>query len=157
MEDPTTVHPGMALAETDERAWQGKVWQKGKGHRSRAMDAANRLGHEVLVSWQCAGSNTYNSTSFATAQQFDQFMRKLRAEQPSEQRIYEQQWLRGSSAWHPTFDIDCAIPGATEEEVLLDSVAGLQAFVLKEYGVTLGVAGRGFAEPPPAAARGGRA
>ena len=135
MEDPTTVHPGMALAETDERAWQGKVWQKGKGQRTRAIDAANRLGHEVLVSRQCA-ANTYNSTSFATAQQYDDFMRKLRAEEPSEQKIFEL-WVRGRSLWHPTFDIDCAVPGVTEEDVLHVTVPGLQALFLEEYGVAI--------------------
>ena len=136
MADPTIAHPGVTLAKTEEYAMLGKVWQMGAGQRTRAIDTATRLRHEVLISRQCANGKTYNSTSFATRQQFDQFMRRLAAVQPREQKMFEL-WVRGQTKWHPTFDIDCAVPGVTEEEVLHVTVPGLQAFFLEEYGVVI--------------------
>ena len=138
MADPTIAYPGMVLAETGERAWRGKVWQRGEGHRSRAIDTADSLGHDVLVGLQCADGTTFNSTSFATARQYNDFMRKLAAEQPTEQRVLEL-WVRGRGQrlWYPTFDIKCDVACVPEEEVLRGTVGGLQAFFLENYGVAI--------------------
>ena len=66
----------LPLSQWRERYWKGKVWQRGKGQRARALVIAERLGHEVVIAYQEEWGTQragYFTTSFSTWAEYDEW------------------------------------------------------------------------------------
>ena len=124
-----------------EYEWRGKVWQKGKGSRGRAIATFELFVHAVIVGKPNKNHKGYNFTSFATEAEFNAFMLAL----PDDEKLMFELMVRNSPGlfWHPVFDIEnwngsgAAEPDKTAEDVLGDTVAGLQSFFETDYGIVI--------------------
>ena len=95
----------LPLSQWRERCWKGKVWQRGKGQRARALVIAERLGHEVVIAYQeeWGTQRGYFTTSFSTWAEYDEWSAtRCPDEEPC--HVYEV-WVRAACEAPAVFEV----------------------------------------------------